>query len=199
MQAALLTLSTILAIIGPTIYMVSIMRGRTKPHRTTRFVLMIVLTLNFISIMAADGNLGAKLYAGIVCFYGFAYFLMSIGRGMGGSSPFDWACLIIASAGIVCWQITGNPVLGIWFAVLADFVAYLPAFVKTWRHPSTESPWLYILSLFAALLSMAAYKIGPESAFQFLTILCCVVMLPCIYHNGKPVKSTVTEAPPAPL
>ncbi len=183
MRAALLTLSTILAVVGSTIYIVSILRGRTKPHRTTRFVLMIVLALNFISILAAQGNVGAKLYGGIICFYGFAYFVASIGRGMGGSTIFDWTCLVLALAGVVGWQVTNNPVLGIWFAGLADFVAYMPAFLKTWQHPYTETPWLYICSFFSALLSLVAYKVAAESAFQLVSLLCCVIMLTCIYHT----------------
>ncbi len=183
MQAILLILSALLAIIGSTIYMVSIARGRTKPHRTTRFVLLIVVALNFVSVLAAGGNPGAALYAGIVCFFALAYSVMSIGRGMGGSSVFDWVCLILSLIGIVAWQVTDQPVLGIYFAVTADFIAYLPAFVKTWRHPNTESPWLYICSFGATLVGLAAYNIGHDSAFQAFGLVCCIAMLICIYHR----------------
>ncbi len=183
MQTILLMLSGILAIMGGMIYLVSIGRGRTKPHRTTRFVLLIVVALNFVSVLAAQGNSGAKLYAGITCLFALAYFVMSIKRGMGGSSAFDWTCLILALLGIVAWQITNNPMLGIYFAVAADFIAYLPAFVKTWYHPHTESPWLYICSFWATLVGLAAYDIGPDSAFQIFGLVCCIAMLICIYHR----------------
>lgn len=183
MQSALLTISAILTIIASCIYCASILNGRTKPHRITRLVLLFVLTLNFVSVLAADGNLGAELYAGIICFFGIAFFLLSLKRGMGGASFFDWACFVIAMLGVVGWQITGNAILSIWLAATADFVAYIPAFIKTWKHPNTESPWLYILSSLGAFLSLVAYKISYVSIFQIATILCGVIILICIYHE----------------
>lgn len=188
MQSALLALSTILVVIGPITYMISIVRGTSKPHRMTRFILFFVLTLNFLSILSAHGNIGAELFAGIVFLQAAALFLISLRYGVGGASLFDYICLGIAIVGILVWKFTGNPVVGIWFSILADFVAYLPAFVKTWNQPSTESPWYYILryyilSGFAALASLLAYSLDVSSIFQFYIILSCLVMLSLIYHK----------------
>lgn len=159
------------------------MRGRTKPHRITRLVLLFVLALNFAGVIAAHGNFGAILYGGIICAFGIAFFLLSLRNGMGGTTVFDWTCFVIAMAGVVGWQITGNAVLGILLAGLADLVAYIPAFIKTWKHPRTESPWLYILSGLAAILSTAAYPVGVVSVFQLITVVCAGGILICIYHQ----------------
>ena len=107
---------------------------------------MLILGLGFVGILSARGNFGAILYSGISFGFGVTCFVLSVRRGMGGSRLFDWICFAIAMAGVVGWHTTGNAVLSVWFAALADFVAYLPAYVKTWEHPSTESPWLYSLS-----------------------------------------------------
>jgi hypothetical protein len=189
MPKVLLSLSAIVTIIGSTIYIVSILKGRSKPHRITRFVLFFVLGLNFISAVAAHGNTGAKLYAGILAIYGAVFFFLSLKRGMGGSTFFDWTCLTIAAAGIVGWQVTGNAVLGVWLAAAADFVAYLPAIAKTWRHPHTESPWLYIDSMLGAFLSLVAYKISAVSIFQITVLVSGVMMIVAIYHKGLPQKT----------
>lgn len=183
MQAILLTLSTIFALIAPISYIVSIIHGTSKPHRMTRFILFFVLTLNFISILAAQGNTGAKLFAGITFVQGVAIFLLSLWRGMGGASPFDFVCLFIAAIGIVGWKVTGNPVLGIWFSILADFSAYLPAFIKTWHHPHTESPWFYVTSSVAALLGLFAYNLDNSSIFQIYIALCSLIMVGLIYRK----------------
>lgn len=191
MQRILLGLSAIITIIGSTIYVVSILKGRSKPHRITRFVLFFVLGLNFISELAAHGNTGAKLYAGIIATYGAVFFFLSLKHGMGGSTFFDWTCLLIAVVGIAGWQLTGNAVLGIYLAAAADFVAYLPAFVKTWKHPHTESPWLYIDSGLGSLLSLAAYKISSVSVFQITVLLTGVIMIGLIYRkNFMPYQSS---------
>ena len=191
MQTFLLALSTVLIIAAGIIYCASILSGRTKPHRTTRFVVLVVLTLNFFSIMAARSNTGAEVYSGILFVSAIAFLVLSFrpGSGMGGTSVFDWICLVVALAGVAAWQIANNPILGVWFAILADLVAYLPAYLKTWRHPHTESPWLYGLSASASFLSLIAYKISAVSAFQIFTIICSLAMLVCIYHTGPPLKA----------
>jgi hypothetical protein len=184
MQAILLVLSAALVIAGSLIYCVSIVRGRTRPHRITRLVLAFVLALNFISILAAKGNPGAMLYAGIIFIFGLVFLFLSLGRGMGGTTVFDWICFVIAMAGVIGWQMTNNPALGIWMASLADFVAYIPAFVKTWHHPHTETPWLYILSGSGAFLSLIAYRIGVESLLQIVIVSSAWIMIACIYHKN---------------
>jgi multisubunit Na+/H+ antiporter MnhB subunit len=136
-----LVLSAVFAVLAPIGYIISIIRGRSRPHRITRFILFFVLTLNFASILAAGGSPGAKLFAGIVFAQGTAIFAISLWRGMGGSSIFDWSCFAIALIGVIGWKLTGSPLVGVLFSVLADLAAYLPAFVKTWKHPHTESPW----------------------------------------------------------
>jgi hypothetical protein len=183
MRTALLALSTILIVAAGIIYCASIINGRTKPHRTTRFVVLVLLTLNFFSMLAAHGNLGAEIYSGVLFVSAIAFWFLSFKSGMGGTSFFDWACLVVALAGVAVWKTTNNPILGIWFAIGADLVAYLPAFAKTWHHPRTESPWLYALSASASFLSLIAYKISAVSAFQIFAILCSLAMLVCIYHR----------------
>lgn len=183
MQTTLLFLSAILVAVGPITYTASIINGRTKPHRMTRFILAFVLTLNFVSILAAKGNLGAEIFAGITCIQALVIFGMSMWRGMGGTSIFDWVCFGIAVVGIIGWKVTGNPIIGVWFSVLADFSAYLPAMVKTYHHPHTESPWYYLLAGLAAFFSLIAYKIEAASIFQIYILVCVLIMLGLIYRK----------------
>jgi hypothetical protein len=184
MQAILLTLSAVLEIIAPLTYIVSIMRGKSKPHRMTRFILLFVLSLNFFGIVAAKGNLGAVVFSGINVTQATAIFLLSLKRGMGGTNSFDKVCLVVAGIGIVGWKITGNPVAGIWFAVFADFFGYLPAFFKTWKHPHTESAWYYLLGALSAFLSFIAFPIDATSIFQIYIAVSCIVMVGFIYRNN---------------
>ncbi len=183
MRTTLLTLSILIELAASLIYCISIIRGRTKPHRITRLVLMFILSLSFISILSAKGNFGAVLYAGVSCIFGIVCFGLSVRRGMGGSSLFDWICFAIAMGGVIGWYFTGNAVFGVWLASLADNVAYLPSYLKTWKHPATESPWLYILSFLGGFLSLIAYQLSTVSVFQLTIMLTSFVMLICIYHR----------------
>ncbi len=182
-QNILLILSSILAVVSPITYIISIIRGTSKPHRMTRFILAFAMTLNFVSIIAVFGNTGAKIFAGISFIQGIIIFLLSLWRGMGGTSVFDYVCLVLAVVGIAGWKLTGNPIIGVWFSILTDFFAYLPAFIKTWKHPHTESPWFYVTGGFAAFLGLITYNIDASSIFQIYIILCCLTMILFIYHK----------------
>lgn len=184
MQQFLLGLVTVLEIISVTSYVYSILKGETKPHRVTRFVLLVVLSLNFLSIVSAKGNVGSILLSGFLVVQSILVFILSLKRGMGGASVFDITCLIIALAGLVGWQLTNNPIVGIIFAILADQVAYLPAMVKTWNFPDSESPWFYVLGGLAAGISLASYSITPASAFQIYLVLNCLMMVGLIYRKS---------------
>src|SRR6267142_243390 len=139
MQALLVTLSTIFLLIAPITYIVSILQERTKPHRMTRFILFFVTALNFLSILAVHGNIGADIFAGVMFAQSAVIFVLSLWRGVGGTTKLDWMCLAIAILGVIGWKITGNPVMGILFSILSDLSAYIPAFIKTWKHPYTET------------------------------------------------------------
>jgi len=183
MQILLLTLSSILIVIGPITYIVSITRGVSRPHRMTRFILAFVLGINFFSILAAHGNTGAQVFSGFVFLQALIIFLLSLWQGMGGTNISDYVCLVIAVIGIIGWQFTGDPIIGIWFSILADFSAYVPAFIKTWKHPNTESPWYYFLSMIAVILSLLAYNLDTSSIFQIYIGLCSIAMIAIIYHK----------------
>lgn len=182
-QLFITSLIIILVVLAPLSYTLSIVKGRTKPHRMTRFILAFVLALNFISILAAHGNTGATILATVFCLQGIILFVLSLWRGMGGSNIFDWLCLCIAFLGIAGWKMTGNPFIGVWFSVLADFAAYLPAFVKTWHHPQTESPWFYLLGFIASILSLFAYRLDASSIFQFYIAASSLTMVGFIYRT----------------
>lgn len=183
MQTFLLALSTAILLIAPIAYAVSIFRGKSRPHRLTRLALMAALVLSFLSALAADANLGTLVVTGIAAGHSILIFGLSMWRGMGGQSFFDWACFALAIVGLVAWQISGNALTGMWFAIFADIMAYIPALVKTWKHPHTEGHWFYTLSVIGIFLGLVAYPFSATSAFQVYLIVSSLAMLFCIYHK----------------
>lgn len=182
MKAILLLTSTLLSIIGTTDYILSIIRGKTKPHRTTRLVLFIVSTANLIGAIAADAALGTMILSVLFFASSLVLALLSIKKGVGGTSKLDISCGIIAVAGVVAWLLTGNGITALVFAVIADAVAYIPAIVKTWNSPNSEAPLLYWLEGIAAFLAIAHDGLRLSIVFQAYVILSCVAMLVCIYR-----------------
>lgn len=182
MKLALLALATLLSLTGTTDYVLSIFRGKTKPHRTTRVVLFIVAVVNFIGTLAAHAHGGVLLLA-ILFLARSAYLaLLSLSHGVGGTSRLDISCAVIALLGIVAWQVSGSGIWALVFAIVADAVAYIPAVVKTWKAPKSEAPLMYTLEGIAATLAVVHDGLLLSTIFQLYIILSCVVMLICIYR-----------------
>lgn len=181
MQATLLVLATILSMIGTADYVISILRGRTKPHRTTRTVLFLVSITNLIGTLAAHAGWGTLLLS--LFFFGrsLVLALLSLKYGVGGASRLDITCGIIAVLGVVAWILTGSGIWALVFAIVADAVAYIPAIVKTWKMPKSEAPLMYWLEGFAAMLAIAHDGFRLSVIFQAYIVLSCVAMLTCIY------------------
>jgi hypothetical protein len=156
-QTIFIVISSTLALISPIIYSLAIIRGRVKPHRTTRFVLLVISILATASLFAQHNQVAIWL-AAIAALQAIAIFSLSLKQGMGGWSKSDIVCLVLALAGIVLWQITKNPVIALYFAVAADFIGMIPAIIKTYRWPKTEIWIFFTLDVFAAIFSLLALK-----------------------------------------
>ena len=155
MSNIFIIISSLLALISPIIYSRAILKGEAKPHRTTRFVLLLITSLTTAALFA-QGNRVAIWLAGVSTLQSIVIFFLSIKHGMGGWSKVDILCLLIALCGIVLWQITKNPVIALYFAIGADFTGMVPALIKTYHHPKTEVWIFYTLDVFAALFSLLA-------------------------------------------
>lgn len=192
MHSSLLVVATIFSVVGTADYVLSILRGKTKPHRTTRVVLFVVSITNLIGALAAHAALGVMLLS--FFFFGRSLLLatLSIKHGVGGTSKLDIWCGVIAVFGIVAWVATGVGVWALVFAIVADAVAYIPAIIKTWKAPKSEAPLLYWLEAFAAMLAIAHDGFRISVIFQAYVVLSCVAMLTCIYRPtfGKEKIST---------
>lgn len=155
LQTILIICSSILALISPVIYAQSILKGEAKPHRTTRFVLLLITTLSTVSLIAQHNTVAVWL-AGVSTLQSVVIFYLSIKRGMGGWSKSDIACLVIALFGIIIWQTTNNPILGLYFSILADFTGMIPAIIKTYKLPKTENVWFFGLDTIAGIFTLFA-------------------------------------------
>ncbi len=196
MKPLLLVLATIFDLTGTTDYIYNIVKGETKPHRTTRVLLFGVSAVNMIGAVSAKAAAGTMILSALFLARGFILATLSIKKGIGGTSKADIICGIIAVGGVVAWKLSGNGVTALAFAVIADAVAYIPAVIKTWKYPKTESPLLYWLGGLAALLAVVHDGLRLSIIFQFYVVLSCAVMLSCIYQNQIKDIWKLKTAPP---
>lgn len=122
-------------------YMLDVIRGNSRPQRTSWAVWTVIGVLGFGSADSAGAGPGA--YAAAV--YAIAYictFLLSLNRRYGkpGGMRYDLPLGILAVAAVLVWRFGGlTNDLATGFAVSADALALWPTLRDAWRQPGSES------------------------------------------------------------
>ncbi len=65
----------------------------------------------------------------------------------------ETVCLSLSLLALLLWQVTQNPLVAIFFAIAADFIAYIPTLVKTYKEPGSETALLWFLLMVVGILS----------------------------------------------
>ena len=152
-----LIVSAVLPLISPIIYSRAILKGRAKPHRTTRLTLLIIASIATVSLFAQHDTVAIWL-AGVSALQAVVIFVLSIKYGMGGWAKTDIICLVIALFGIFLWQTTKNPTLTLYSSIAADFTGMIPAIIKTYRLPQTEIASFFVIDSVAGIFNLLAVK-----------------------------------------
>lgn len=148
-------IAAVLALTAPIVYIRAILKGEAQPHRTTRLVLMIITVITATALYF-QGDRVALWLAVASALQASVIFGMSVKYGVGGRDALDVACLIIAVVGVVLWRITDQPLLALYFAIMADFVGGVPMFIKTWKRPDSEVWSYYAFDVVGATLIILA-------------------------------------------
>ena len=186
-------ISTVLAIYCTIPYMVSIVRGKTKPHQFT----WLIFTLMNAIIMVSQFLEGARLSViiSVVFFVGSGIeWLLSLKYGVRDSSRYDRILLVLALATIVVWLLTRNNALAIWLIVLIDIFATTMLVLKLKKHPGSEPFWLWFIATVAFVFSVLSLTDKPLSILYVRPIygvLSDVAVLAAIlYFRPKPGTKT---------
>ncbi len=76
---------------------------------------------------------------------------------------FDYACGAFSVLALVLWALTANPLVAIFFAILADLAAGVPTLIKAWRYPQTETVIAYVLASIALTTSFVVAEPSLEA------------------------------------
>lgn len=162
MKETIVIIASILAVVGNIPYLRDVIKGRAKPHPYTWLVWSIVSLTVFFGQVAKGAGLGA-IPTGVSEFFTILIFFFSLKYGFKNIQRRDTYFLIIALLGLIPWAVTKDPTLSVIIVVVIDLIAFTPTLLKTWKHPSTETPVLYSMNVFRHILilfSLSAYNIA---------------------------------------
>lgn len=191
MREILIVLSMLCSIISSSTYINAILRGQAKPHRTSRIVWLVVTTI-ILASMVVSGTKTAIWQVIVLEIFSIVLFFLSIKFGMGGWAKGDIVALILATIGIVGWQISKDPLVALIFSIFADFSGMLPTTIKTWKRPDTEIVAFFLFDVFAGLFTLFAISDWTISEYLFPLYVCivgCINTSILVYRKKQKSKS----------
>lgn len=133
-------------------YIRNILKGKTKPQRTTFFIYTVINTISFTSQLAKGAT--NSLWLPFVFFSGtLIVFLLSVKRGVGGFQTKDYIVLVIAGFGLLAWYLSKEAAIALYSVILIDAAGTYLTIEKAYKHPESETLITWVLSSLAGFLA----------------------------------------------
>lgn len=147
----------IVAIVAFLPYILSILKGKTRPNKATWWVWTMIGGLVLLSYYSVGAN--STLWVPIALFVGmFATAVLSLKYGESGWSKLDLYCLGGGAVGIILWIIFSEPLLALVASMFVSFVGALPTIKKTYIDPVGENRLAWILFSTADIINLFAVE-----------------------------------------
>lgn len=182
-------LGVVIGFIGGLSYLVSTIKGKTKPNRVTWFLWALAPFIAF----AAEIQEGVGIQSLMTFGVGFVPLLIFLGSFVNKKSVwklrrFDFIFGALAIAGLLLWYVTKNGNFAIFFGILADGAAATPTLVKSYRFPETENYYVYLTAVISAAITLLTIDIWNFAHFGFplyILILCITFVLLIKFRAGE--------------
>lgn len=182
-------LGALISFIGILSYLISTIRGKTKPNRVTWFLWALAPLVAF----SAEIKEGVGIQALMTFMVGFNPLLIFLASFINKKSVWklrrlDFIYGAISLFGLFLWYITKNGNFAIFFAIVADGMAAIPTLVKSYRFPETENYHVFLAAAISAAITLSTIEIWNFAHFGFplyILILCVTFVIFIKFRVGK--------------
>lgn len=136
-------------------YIIAILKGTTKPSRSTWFIwafIGIVLAISYRASGAEDTiwvAVSEAIAPTVIA-------LLAIKYGTGGTDKIDLLAFGGSILSLILWWIIGSPVVALVTNLAIDFFAALPTIKKSWHMPDHEDKFAWTLTQTGNLFNLFA-------------------------------------------
>lgn len=156
-QSWLSAVAVILTCIAFLPYILSIFRGRTRPHVFSWVIWGLNTSVAFLATLHAGGGL---LGAGVIGFSAgvtlFIAVLAYMKRADVSVTTTDRLFFIAALAAMPLWHWADDPLWAVWLITVIELLGFGPTFRKTWSQPFSESMGFLVLLVVRNAMVIAA-------------------------------------------
>lgn len=145
----------IFSLLGYIPYIISILRGITKPNKATWIIWTLVGALLAFSYTAAgDGN---AIWLPLGYFFGpLVTAILSLWYGYSEWSKLDKICLVAALLSVIPWVLSKDATFTLLINVFIDSTGAIPTIVKSYKEPETEDFTAWFIFFVANTLELFA-------------------------------------------
>ncbi|MEC9290858.1 MAG: hypothetical protein VX730_00480 [Pseudomonadota bacterium] len=144
-------------LIGYIPYVVSTLRGITRPHILTWSLWGLLNGIGCAAQLSAGGGLGSVATGGsfafcvIIAVLAYRQNLVRITQG-------DWILFGAGLLAVPLWFMIESPILAVIWISIIDFVAFLPTIRKSYHHPVQEKVFAFSVSTLKFIVSLFALE-----------------------------------------
>jgi hypothetical protein len=173
-------------------YIIDVARGKTHPNVVTWLTWSILNLINTATTWSAGqyqtAIVGAFTAAATLCIV-----VMGFKHGVKRYTIFDYACQGLAILGIVAWQLTSQPALGLAIALAVDIIGGLPTLRHAWIAPFAET-WqsfaIGALSGIPTFFAISAYNFVSLAFPVWITFNCVLLTAVILLRRAAPQLAT---------
>lgn len=169
-------------------YILSILKGKTKPHQFSWLVFVIMNVIVFIS-QFLEGARESILITFTFVVGSSIIFLLSLKYGVRESSRWDRILFTFALFTIALWVLTKNNALAIWLTLLIDVAATTMIVLKVRAQPYSEDPKPWLIATFAYVFScitLIGQPLGIIYVRPLYGLICDAILVGFIYLWKSP-------------
>ena len=185
-------LGFLIGLTGSLSYLVSTIKGKTKPNRVTWFFWALAPLIAFVAEIREGVGIQALMTFGV----GFGPLLIFLASFINRESVwklgrFDFVCGALSLIGLFLWYLTKDGNFAIFFSILADGAAAVPTLMKSHRFPETENYHVYLAAAISAIITLFTIETWNFAHFGFpvyILILCTILVLLIKFRAGKLIQ-----------
>lgn len=167
--------------IGGVPYINDIIKRRVKPHILSWLGWGFITAIGGFAMLAEGSTWAvALIFANTAMCLIIAFSAMIIKRGVWSTGIHDYVFFGAGLLGILLWQMLDMPVIALICAILADLAFGIPTIIKTFKDPSTETPFPWAMSVIAeifGLLALSNFSFHEAAYPVYLFIFDIIVFL----------------------
>ncbi len=186
MIPTIVLIGSLIQFISGLAYLRETLLGLNKPNRVT-WLLWAIAPLIASAAALTDGVGWLVLPVFLTGFNPTMIFLASFWnkKAYWKHTKVDYSFGIVSALALILWAITKEPNIAILFAIIADFLAAIPTYKKSWTHPESETGYSYMLvgiGVTSVLLATDSFSFSVV-AFPIFLIVQNLIITSIIYRK----------------